>query len=427
MKTQVKIKGPRRPSPPLLEALAYPPTALYLSGAVSILLFFIFVVPHLVSVLPGRKKKHKKPDRGGQQQRTWLSWFTWFDSKSSSYTQSIHKAQRMGGSKHAKKDVQKNAGADQSSNSTDNINAQSSQHSNAVHNSKESTSKASGSTAAPAPAGPPPAGPSSMRKDTKKGPIADVIAAAAANHQDSQLMLLAAEIGELRTLYKHITMPNKKQKDMGFHTRALESLQAKLQQADGLVGQTVHLVSLRLNLNDALCVPQGRARVAKLTQLVQAIECLTAEAKDRGFQSMTAFAMLAFCLTEMAREEEDARGREFCSSSLLKLCVLIKRGLGGDGSGLCDTSGWLDPEHEAVVEIGSKTAMKLDRLEGEDMSARLRYRLAFIDTLLKQALDSEGAGQQSRSRKVGGRVKDCLAAGRQEGRGGQRAGVRPGW
>lgn len=225
----------------------------------------------------------------------------------------------------------------------------------------------------------------SMRNNSSKGTLA---AATDERHgatvaRDSELMLLASEIIDLKVIHKHI-LSNK--------LTGQKELDARLQGASGLPLQAARLFSLRLRINEALTGPGGAKRFVSLRVVCQELCKLTEESAQRSFNSITAYAMMAFCLAESLKEGDDSGKAALTAIGLLHG---LRSRLGWERNGTIDSSGWLDPKLEMVIDPGSKASHKiLDKMEGGDMTARIKSKLAFIDTILKQLSDTEGPSQQ---------------------------------
>lgn len=230
----------------------------------------------------------------------------------------------------------------------------------------------------------------SMRNKSSKGPSATAIIErhGVSVTRDTELMLLASEITELKVIHKHMLSP----KPMG-----QKLLDAKLQEATGLALQVARLYALRMRISEALGGSAGTKRVVLLRALLVELQKLAEEATQRDFKSITAYALMAVCLLESVKEGES---RVKAAHALGEAIEHLRSKLGLErNGGTFDASVWLDPKLETVIESGSKGSLKqLDKIEGVDMLARLKSRHSMIMDIHK-LMDASEDSVQSENRK----------------------------
>lgn len=240
--------------------------------------------------------------------------------------------------------------------------------------------------------------PPSMQCSTAKGPHAQAIDdnPGAVVARESQLMLLSLEITDLKALQK-AKKPN-----------MLAVLEQRQKDLTGLPLHAVRLHILRVAITAALNGPGGDIKISQLHHLyTQLLMLARGPSQGHDLRSSTAYALIAYCLAEIVKEGEEHC--EACGSSMQELVFEVKHLMGYDevSGSLQHASDWLDPKLEAVIE--GKGAAKVDKVEGEDLSARLRSRLAYMEAGLKQIelqaaqqLQEENHMRQEHMKQVGG-------------------------
>lgn len=213
---------------------------------------------------------------------------------------------------------------------------------------------------------------SSSMHSTAKGPCAQAIAdhPAAVVARDTQLMLLASEIADLKQLLK-AKRPN-----------LLTVLEQKQKDLTGLPLHAVRLHTARVEITYATNNLGGEAKAVRLKELYDQLHSIALGMGMGSLLSITAFALRAYCLTEIAQEVGEYR--KLCISHLTDNISEVKRLLDLDRvSGIVHNAHlWLDPKLEAVIE--NKGAPRVDKVEGEDMVARLKSRLTYMEAVLKE-------------------------------------------
>lgn len=229
--------------------------------------------------------------------------------------------------------------------------------------------------------------PLSMQHSPVKGPVAQAIAddPAAVVARESQLMLLASEIAELKALHK-AKKPN-----------LLAVLEERQEELTGLPLHAVRLHTLRVNITAALNSSGGQTRVNVLECLcMQLLFLARGPSPGHDLRSSTAYALMAYCMFEIVKEV--GQYRETGIAKLHEFVHEVKHFMGFDeaSGSLHQASDWLDPKLETVIE--GKGAAKVDKVEGQDLSARLMSRVAYMEGLLKQMIEAQQLEEQKRMR-----------------------------